>query len=119
MKRIIGVILFITSFLFPLTIMESCDTGLENETDGQIMFWSDFDGAPIDVYVSNNFVGTIGQFFTSTPTCGANGAVTVTMAPDTYQYHAEEENGPGSTGKTWDGTVTIRPNSCGALNLSM
>lgn len=121
MKRKIQFIIFMLVIPALLSLMESCDAGLgaDQPADGKMMFWSDFDGAPIDVWVDNNLEGTIGQFFTSTPECGSDGCVTVTLVPDSYTFYAEEENKTGSTGQTWHGTFTIKPNSCGALNLTL
>jgi len=105
---------------FPITLLESCDTGMGGDpvTDGQKMFWSDFDGVNIDVYIDNSLAGTINQFFNNTPSCGSDGCVTVTRSPGTYHFHAEEQNGPGSTGKSWDSDITINAGTCGAIALT-
>ena len=119
MKKFFQLIIVALIIILPLSLMESCDTGLGiDQPDGQMMFWSDFDGAPIDVYIDSKYKGTISQFFNATPDCGSDGCVTVTLPPDTYSFHAEEQNGPGSTGQTWNGSITIKINSCGALNLT-
>ena len=119
MKKLFTLIVGVLLLIIPLSLMESCETGLGvDQPQGQMMFWSDFDGAPIDVYIDNDLKGTISQFFNATPQCGSDGCVTVTLPPDTYSFHAEEESGPGSTGHTWNGSITIRENSCGALNLT-
>ncbi len=118
MKKIIPVFVIILTVMFPLGLMESCDTTGVDTVNGKMMFWSDFDGPPIDVYIDNNFSGTIDQYFNKTPDCGSDGCVTVTLDPGSYSFHAEEHPGPGSTGQTWDKTVTIVANSCGALELT-
>jgi hypothetical protein len=119
MKRIFQLIAGSILSLLPLGLMESCESGVGgDQTDGQMMFWSDFDGAPIDVYVDSKYQGTIEQFFAATPDCGSDGCVTVNLPPDTYSFHAEEQQGPGSSGQTWNGNITVRINSCGALNLT-
>jgi hypothetical protein len=108
----------ILAILF-LGFFHSCQTELGNDqpADGKMMFWSNFDGPPIVVYVDGKERGSINAFFTETPSCESQGCVTVTMIPGTYAFHAEEQNGTGSA-KTWDGSVTIRANGCGTLALT-
>ncbi len=111
---------FCLTILFVAGFVESCDSLLGNDSpaDGKMMFWSDFSGAPIDVYIDNKYEGTIGQYFSTTPDCGADGCVTVTLTTGTYHFHGEEQKGPGSTGQTWDKDISVVANSCGALELS-
>jgi len=115
-------------FLIPVCILtiiliglvESCEPGLGNDqpVDGKMMFWSNFDGPPIEVYVDGKYSGSITAFFTDTPACETQGCVTVTTAPGTYVFHAEEQSGTGGSAKTWDGSITIRANGCGTKTLT-
>ena len=120
MKRAIITFLLTISILFPLSLFESCEAGLGDDmlSDGKKMFWSDFDGVNIDVYIDNSFEGTIDQFFNSTPDCGSDGCVTITRSPGTYHFHAEEQNGPGSNNRSWDRDITINAGTCGAIALT-
>lgn len=101
-------------------LIESCESVFTDDqtVDGKMMFWSDFDGPPIDVYVANSYEGSISAFFNSTPACETQGCVTVTLSPGTYYFHAEEQKGPGSLNKSWDDSVTVRTNGCGSVALS-
>jgi hypothetical protein len=120
MKLKVKLILIFFFLMIPVALMESCDPGLGNDqvVDGKMMFWSNFDGPPIDVFVDSKFSGTITTFFSETPDCESQGCVTVTLIPGSYSFHAEETNVAGGTGKSWDGTITIRANGCGSLTLT-
>lgn len=100
-------------------ILLSCE-GLvdENEEEGRYTFWSNFDGPPIDVFVENNFYGTISSFYGSNPGCDAVGCVTVLLPTGIYSWNAVEQPNNSGSQKEWDGTLEIKPNSCGSLGLS-
>ena len=74
------------------------------EIDNQIVFWSDFQGPPIEVSVSSNLVGTISAINTSAPGCGSSGNVTLTLDPGSYSFSAAETSEPF---RSWSGNFTI------------
>lgn len=74
------------------------------EIDNQIVFWSDFQGPPIEVSVSNNLAGTISAVNSSAPGCGSSGNVTLTVNPGNYSFSAEETSEPF---RSWSGNFTI------------
>ena len=119
MKYFFSKLIFYIWLPIPAVIFHSCDLGLDEDspTDGKMMFWSNFDGPPIDVYVSGDFSGTITTYFSEPPDCETSGCVTVTLVPGTYQFYAEEQT-QGGTGKTWSGSITIRANVCGTVPLA-
>jgi hypothetical protein len=100
--------------------ISSCEGLLdeENNEQGKYSFWSNFDGPPIDIYVDNDFYGSISTFYASNPGCEADGCVTVTLPPGIYDFEAIEQ--PGNTGsqREWDGTIEIKANVCSTLGLS-
>jgi len=119
MKKVKFLILVNILTIISIGLIESCEPGQENDlpVDGKMMFWSNFDGPPIGIYVDSKYSGSITAFFTETPSCDTQGCVTVTMTPGTYSFHAEEQSGTGSA-KTWDGSITIRANGCGTITLT-
>ena len=112
---------FLTIFIFTVvSLSQSCDPLLadDNVVDGKVMFWSNFDGPPIDVYIDGESKGTITEFFSEEPLCDAQGCVTVTLAPGTYTFYAEEQFGPGGNDRTWEYDITVRENMCGTYILT-
>ena len=97
----------------------SCDSVLEEGIDeGKYMFWSNFDGPPIDIFIENIHYGTIELFYGSNPGCDADGCVTVILPVGVYEFTAiEQSNSSGNTNE-WNGTFTIKSSTCGALGLS-
>jgi len=99
-------------FLFIAMILglaNSCEITID-VPEGQAMFWSDFNGNIIDVYVDGDWAGEITAVEDYAPSCGATGSATIDLAPGTYSnWYAEERN----TGVTWNEYGEI-----GALSIS-
>ena len=91
--------------------MSGCNEDVEQVTpqqqSGRVVFWSDFQGAPINVYMDGSFKGTITAISQTTPECGSSGNVTVTLSPGTYSYYAEDGT------YEWSGrTFTVKSGQC-------
>ncbi|HLF33575.1 MAG TPA: hypothetical protein VI583_05035 [Cyclobacteriaceae bacterium] len=114
-RYLLTVILFIL-----VSLIESCDPLLADDTvvDGKVMFWSSFDGPPIDVYIDGNYKGTVSQFFSEEPQCESQGCVTATLTPGTYTFYAEEQFGPGGNDRTWEYDVIVKASMCGTYELT-
>lgn len=97
MKKL-GILVIVAAFL---GLNYSCEINLpEIELDGKVVFWSDFDGPVIDVYVDDVYKGSITSLYYSAPSCGASGCVTVTLPVGTYyNWDAEEDAYPW---RTWN-----------------
>ena len=112
----------LTIFLLAAGVIfiESCEGLLNDESVelGSYMFWSNFDGPPIDIFIEGNMYGSISSFYLETPGCDAAGCVTVELEPGTYDFLAIEQTNNGNNPREWDGTFTVRPNSCGKLGLT-
>jgi hypothetical protein len=67
------------------------------------MFWSNFQGSPISVYIGGNYAGQITNYYSSsTPSCGASGCVTKTYSgPTSLSYTAEDDT------HDWSGTLSV------------
>lgn len=76
-----------------------------NVTKCNLMFWSNFSGPPIDVYIEDAYVGTIDKYYsTGEPDCFANGCVTVSYdSPRVISYKAIERQ----TGDYWNSTISV------------
>ena len=107
----------ITLALMVVAFMTSCvedDPVPSTPSTGQIVFWSDFAGSPISVSVGNLASGTIRCVLTSPPDCGENSqCLTMTFAPGTYSYSAQDGT------YTWSGSFTITGGGCRSLNLTI
>jgi len=99
---------FVCILLVSVYSCETDDSQEEEQTipeiDNQIVFWSDFQGPPIEVSVSNNLAGTISAINSSPPGCGTTGNVTLTLNPGNYNFSAEETSDPF---RSWSGSFTI------------
>jgi hypothetical protein len=78
-------------------------------------------GESINVKLDGVYQGNIGVNFSSAPTCGATGALTINKdlgknKNKSYSYHAEVDSA-GTITYTWDGTMTISANTCVSLEL--
>jgi len=83
---------------------------------GKIIFWSDFQGPPINVYWRSSYKGQITAVLSSAPSCGESGCVNISnLNPGTYSYTAEETSSPN---RTWSGHATIEAGTCLRLNLT-
>lgn len=109
-------IVLLSSILF----ITSCEGLLdeENNEQGKFTFWSNFDGPPIDIFVNNDFYGSISTFYSSTPGCEADGCVTVVLPPGIYDFYAIEQPNNSGSQREWDGTIEIKTNFCSSLGLS-
>lgn len=75
-------------------------------TTGDFLFWSNFSGAPITVTLDGAYIGTITSYYSTAPSCGTSGCVTVTKPAGTYTV-------TGTDGTTqWSGTATISLGVC-------
>ena len=83
---------------------DSDDVAPPSQSSGQVVFWSDFDGPPIEVTFSGSSQGTITAISQSPPSCGSSGNVTRTLDPGTYSFSAEETSSPF---RSWSGEFTI------------
>jgi hypothetical protein len=102
-----------------ISFLATCDGLLEETTEkGKYTFWSNFDGPPIDIFVNNNYYGSISSFYPSNPGCEADGCVTVDLATGIYSFEAIEQPNNSGSQREWDGTIEIKPNQCGTLGLS-
>ena len=81
--------------------------------NGQITFWlqSDLGCGPISVTLHNQGSGTITDYYSSSPSCGASGCANFTVPPGTYSFSASCD------GHTWDSTVTVSANQCFKMQL--
>ncbi|MBR9999507.1 MAG: hypothetical protein KFF73_11075 [Cyclobacteriaceae bacterium] len=114
-RKIFILILLIAGTAF----MESCEGFLDEDVEyGSFMFWSNFDGPPIDITIEGSSVGTITAFFEEAPACETSGCVTVELGPGTYNFKALEQSNNVNTPREWSGTITIRTNQCGKLGLT-
>jgi len=100
--------------------ISSCEGLLdeENNEKGKFTFWSNFDGPPIDIWVDNDFYGSISKFYSSNPNCEAEGCVTVTLPPGVYNFDAIEQPNNSGSQREWDGTIEVKANVCSTLGLS-
>ena len=100
--------------------MVSCEIGMEgeDEADGKIMFWSNFDGPPIDVFVDGTFYGTITSFFPEVPDCESNGCVTITLPSGSYDFYAVEKSDGANKQSDWEDFFSIKSNFCGTILLT-
>lgn len=110
------------SFLFLTILMSACKketapssggnggsgggNGGGGSGKGSVMFWSDFPGSPIAVYISGSYKGQITKYHSSAPSCGTAGAVTIELSAGSYSFSAEDDSG------TWSGTITISSGNC-------
>ena len=117
MKKLFKINLLCISILLSVN---SCEGLLEEDIieEGSYMFWSNFDGPRIDVFIEGNYFGTITQFYNTSPGCNADGCVTVTLEPGTYEMYAIEQTMSGITPREWNDVFTIRPNACGKKGLT-
>jgi len=95
-------------FLLISFALISCEEEDPIDTDfnaqQKIVFWSDFQGPPIDVYVNNNFKGSITAVGSSAPDCESNGNITIDVGnSNSIILYAEEQQ----TGRVWESAITI------------
>jgi hypothetical protein len=84
-------------------------------TTGKVVFWSSYmDCGNITVSI-NGELRTITSTYNSTPSCGAAGTATYTLAPGTYNY---SYSAPCKT-NVYYGTVTVTSGGCASAGLSV
>jgi len=114
MRRIGALIVIV----FSLFTFNSCEL-LFQEPTGQVVFWSDFYGPGINIYVEEEFKGTISTFFETEPECGSIGNITVSLAPGTYTNWVATEI--GYPFRTWNADhsqeILIQEEECLAIRL--
>lgn len=114
MKKL-GILLIFAAFM---GFNNSCIIEL-TPSEGQVVFWSDFYGPNIDVYIDGSYEDYISVYYESgSPECYESGNVTVTLPEGMfYNWDAEEDaypyrvwNQDHSTGLniTADGCLTMR-----------
>jgi len=83
------------------------------QNTGNGMIWTSNSSVnPISVYVNNILVGTITNYYFSTPSnCGASGCVTFQKTPGTYTIFATDGT------SQWNSTITIQAGGCSKLEL--
>ena len=117
MKKFLRLNLILLSAIF---LFYGCEGLLEEDIiqEGSYMFWSNFDGPPIEVYIEGRMYGTITTFYSESPGCGSSGCVTITLEPGTYEMFAIEQSDGGNTPREWNDIFTIRPDVCGKKGLT-
>jgi hypothetical protein len=85
------------------------DSGATDPTSGptEVMFWTSSPAGQIAVTVDDAPAGTITEYFTTAPKCGAVGSVTVTLSPGTHSMRARS-----AAGTTWQGNFTMLAGVC-------
>ena len=85
----------------------STSGGATGSATGQISIWTNSQQGVNAVYIDNVAVGGLTNFFTGTPTCGANGTITKTLSVGTHSVNATDTNA------SWGATnVTITAGGC-------
>jgi hypothetical protein len=68
------------------------------------MFWTNTGShGSINIYVNGAYAGTISSYYTSSPSCGANGCVTVTVTGSNNTWYGQQVSGSGY----WSGSYTL------------
>ncbi len=120
MKNIRNISAVSLFFIATILFTGGCEGILEEDVieEGSYMFWSNFDGPPIDIYIDGRKYGSITGFYTEAPECGTSGCVTVTLEPGSYELYAVEQTINGPQPREWHDFFTIRLNACGKKGLS-
>ncbi len=92
-----------------LVFATSCDDQPFIEpTQGNVSFWTN---APaingIDIFINDEFKGSIQEHLGETPDCGAIGTITLDLAPGNYTYKAYQRDF-----YEWNGTLTVSSATC-------
>lgn len=107
-KFILKVVVILTLFISFSSCEESDDDPIEPSANNQVVFWSNFQGPPIQVKIEGGVVGTITAVGSTSPSCDSSGNVTRSLSPRTYSFSAKETSSPN---RTWSGTFTIKENT--------
>ena len=110
-------------------IIFSCSKEEEKIKEGSVVFWTDESAADflgkqkvstLLFYVGNEYVGSCSarEYWDRAPSCGQNGAITVTKklgnaSSLSYEYYVEDERGF----KRWSGIVNFVDNTCTQMQL--
>jgi hypothetical protein len=81
------------------------DGGGGGEKTGQLSVWTDY-SSPITVSIDGNNAGATSASFTTAPSCGASGTVTVTLTPGNHSIA-----GAGN-GHDWNGSAMVTADQC-------
>ncbi len=78
------------------------------DVKGSVLFWTNANGnGPISITVNNSYQGQITKYYSSgTPSCGADGCITVRLPEGTYSFKGDDGSGQ------WTGNVTIQSGGC-------
>lgn len=89
-----------------------------NDVVGAVTFWTKNATYSIAVSMGGRNMGTITSNYTASPECGAEGTAWsgYSFVPGTYQFSAQENR---NNGFKWTGTVTILPNQCSRIQLTL
>ena len=81
------------------------------EEKGSVVFWTDFYGSNISVYLDGNYEGQITQYYSITPDCGDYGCVTIEGVESGYHsFSADNGSGTWSNSSFYIGTSCLRYN---------
>lgn len=101
-----------TEIIFINVLANPNETASAPVSTGSLSFWTNYGKEEINIYVENQYVGTLDSFFNNgTPNCGQDGTVVYTNKPGTYNYIAV------SNKYRWSGSFTITSNNCGNKKL--
>ena len=92
-----------------VTLRTACDTA-------SVMFWLDDYGTEMNIYVDSLFVGTITNYYTAKPSCGASGCVTVAVTAGEHLYYSKYGN-PLITTASTSFNATSCGNECDVIQL--
>ncbi|WP_276135159.1 hypothetical protein [Polluticoccus soli] len=97
----------------PSSSSTSSSSSSSSSGGGTAMFWSNFQGSPISVYINGSYAGQITQYYSSSPSCGATGCVTKQYSSTTtLSYTAEDDD------HSWDGTLSVT-SGCNKMCLTL
>ncbi len=111
MKKSIYLLSLVTLFVFT-----SCGDIEETEpADGQIVFYTNKDDGcgQIAVKLGTQSMGVVTNWSAISPDYGANGFVTMSLAPGTYTFDCTDD-----CSGSWSPTITVRDNVCTAQLLT-
>lgn len=81
---------------------------------GQIVIWLNHKGVQTDIHIGGIYKGTITQYYSSPPSCGQDGSVTVELPAGDYTFTGKEH---GRLPKSWAGQIRVYSGLCTAQAL--
>lgn len=83
------------------------------QTTGEGLFWTSQNHGcgPISITFNGSSSGSVSKYYSSLPSCGSSGNVTVSAKPGTYSWSAECDD------YTWSGSITITAGTCSSMRL--